>query len=329
MVKISVIIPFFNSEEYIKNTLRSVSSQSIADIEIICVDDGSTDGSAEIVHEMSAKDSRIKYIKQENAGAGVARNNGIKFAEGRYVAFMDSDDEYPENGVLELLFRKAEESDALICGGNICKENKSLFSETKHGEGFVDFRESQNIYWFTRNIYRRDFLIEQICYFPPYRVYEDPVFLLKAISAAGKYYYVTKETYRVLSSHTSSTLSQRQIKDYLCGILDIISISLKENYTEVFNAALNTLRSHFYMESLKCIHEGRADCEFFEKLISLNCFLGQVEGMRIQNEYVFFKTGNSLKYLVGKIRILTFRAIRKIFVTLPKSLFGSLEKPGG
>lgn len=325
MIAISVIIPFYNSEEYIKNTLLSVTSQSLSDIEIICVDDGSVDQSAEIIHELRVKDNRISYIKQDNAGAGSARNNGIRHARGKYIAFMDSDDEYPENDVLELLFHKAEENNALICGGDILWPKEINSKDHKSKEGFVFFNNCQKIYWFQKYIYRRAFLIEENCFFPLYRVYEDPVFLLKAMTAAEKYYYVPKPTYKIIASHTSSrTLSQQQIKDYLCGLLDVLSISIKEGYSDTFNSGLHTLRGHFYLESFKCIHEGRADIEFFEKLIALNSFLGQIEGMQIQNEYEFFKTRSALRYHLGKIRILAFRAIWKIFIKVPRSLFRSL-----
>ena len=90
--KVSVIIPVYNTEKYLRQCLDSVVNQTLRDIEIICVDDGSTDGSIEILREYEQKDSRVKMLCQKNQYAGVARNNGLNYASGEYVFFMDSDD---------------------------------------------------------------------------------------------------------------------------------------------------------------------------------------------------------------------------------------------
>ena len=80
MVKVSVIIPVYNVEPYLKQCMDSVVGQTLKDIEIICVDDGSTDGSLDILREYAAEDNRIQIIEQKNAGAGAARNNGMRHA---------------------------------------------------------------------------------------------------------------------------------------------------------------------------------------------------------------------------------------------------------
>ena len=83
MAKVSVIIPVYNVEPYLKQCMDSVVGQTLKDIEIICVDDGSTDGSLDILKEYATEDSRIQIIEQKNAGAGAARNNGMRHATGR------------------------------------------------------------------------------------------------------------------------------------------------------------------------------------------------------------------------------------------------------
>lgn len=92
MVKVSVIIPVYNVEKYLAQCLDSVCAQTLKDIEIICVNDGSTDGSAKILDEYAKKDARIRIITKKNAGLGAARNSGLDIAVGEYVAFIDSDD---------------------------------------------------------------------------------------------------------------------------------------------------------------------------------------------------------------------------------------------
>lgn len=92
MPDVSVIIPVYNSNRYLKECLDSIVNQTLSNIEIICVDDGSTDGSLDILHEYAAKDNRFVVLEQKNSGAGVARNLGMSIARGRYLSFLDSDD---------------------------------------------------------------------------------------------------------------------------------------------------------------------------------------------------------------------------------------------
>lgn len=90
--KVSVIIPVYNVENYLRQCLDSVINQTLDDIEIICVNDGSTDGSLDILREYEAKDSRVIVVTQKNINAGAARNSGLKIARGEYLSFLDSDD---------------------------------------------------------------------------------------------------------------------------------------------------------------------------------------------------------------------------------------------
>ena len=116
MIKISVIIPVYNVEKYLRECLDSLINQSFMDFEVICIDDGSTDKSYKILEEYSQKDSRIKVLKQEHNGAGAARNLGIEIAKGKYIQFLDSDD-YFEPDMLEELYNTAEEfgADMAVC----------------------------------------------------------------------------------------------------------------------------------------------------------------------------------------------------------------------
>ena len=93
-VKISVIMPVYNSGEYLKTAVESILSQSLREIELILVDDGSTDGSSERCDEFATSDERVKVIHQKNAGICAARNVALRIAKGEYLAFSDHDDEY-------------------------------------------------------------------------------------------------------------------------------------------------------------------------------------------------------------------------------------------
>lgn len=102
MCLISVIIPVYNVEKYLEQCLDSVINQNLQDIEIICVDDGSTDNSPSILEKFSSKDNRIKIFSKENGGQASARNLGIKKAKGKYIAFVDSDDFIKEDMFVKL-----------------------------------------------------------------------------------------------------------------------------------------------------------------------------------------------------------------------------------
>ena len=92
MVKISVVIPVYNVENYLEECLDSIVNQTMKDIEIICVNDGSTDGSLNILNDYAARDERFTVVSQENGGHAVATNRGMSMATGKYLYLMDSDD---------------------------------------------------------------------------------------------------------------------------------------------------------------------------------------------------------------------------------------------
>lgn len=101
MCKVSVIIPVYNTAPYLYEAINSVLNQTLNDIEIICVDDGSTDNSLEILKEFAEKDDRIFVIHQENQGLSMTRNNAMKYTHGKYIYFFDSDDVLVEDALLQ------------------------------------------------------------------------------------------------------------------------------------------------------------------------------------------------------------------------------------
>lgn len=117
MAKISVIIPVYNSEKFLKKCLDSIINQTLNDIEIICIDDGSTDKSLRILNNFADKDNRITIINQKNSGPSAARNKGIEIAKGEYIGFVDSDD-WIDLDFYEKLYNSAKKYDAdvAVCG---------------------------------------------------------------------------------------------------------------------------------------------------------------------------------------------------------------------
>lgn len=112
--KISIVLPVYNTGEYLNKGIESLLKQTLKDIEIICVNDGSTDNSLQILLDYQNKDNRIVVVSQKNCGAGVARNSGLKIAKGKYVIFLDPDDFFELN-MLEKLYLRMELTNAEVC----------------------------------------------------------------------------------------------------------------------------------------------------------------------------------------------------------------------
>ena len=177
LYKISVIIPIFNEENFLKICLNSVINQTFKNIEIICIDDGSTDKSLIILKEYLKIDKRIKIISQNNLGSGVARNNGINLSKGKYLIFIDSDDLFPNNYILELLYNKINKNKVYICGGSL-REFESINGTMKiheqkenfifHNEGIINYLDYQYDLGYYRFIYNNKFIKKNKIYFPEY-----------------------------------------------------------------------------------------------------------------------------------------------------------------
>lgn len=180
MAEISVIIPVFNTEQYLDRCLDSVLGQDLEDLEVICVDDVSTDGSAALIQRRARKDGRLRYIRQEvNAGPGQARNRGIDAATGRYVYFLDSDD-WIEPDLLSRMLRMADETGRdVIINSSFVKEYDGI-DKKEYGTRFGFLEEAPRAYdtatvlllfppvlW--ARLYRRSYLADNNIRFPDLR----------------------------------------------------------------------------------------------------------------------------------------------------------------
>ena len=128
-MKVSIIVPVYNAEKYLEKSLNSLVSQSLPDIEIICVNDGSTDSSLEILERFANIDERIVVVTQPNQGQSVARNVGLRLAKGEYVGFLDADD-WVEPDAFEKLYTKANGSDISICSIKVCADGSEKLDDT-------------------------------------------------------------------------------------------------------------------------------------------------------------------------------------------------------
>lgn len=205
MCKVSVIIPVYNKAQYLDNCLNSIESQSLREIEIICIDDGSTDESRDILERHARNDERIIVIAQQNQGASSARNRGIERARGRYIAFMDADDFYPDCDVLADLYHAATTHHSPVCGGSLYElsadgiqtnpKQKAKRAYLFEENGFVEFSDYQFDYGFTRFIFEKQLIQSRGIRFGSLSVYEDPLFLVEIMTVVKRFYALKRPSY--------------------------------------------------------------------------------------------------------------------------------------
>lgn len=199
-IKVSVIIPVYNAEKYLDNSLGQIINQSLKEIEIICVDDGSTDGSLEMLNQFASRDSRIRVIPQENTNAGAARNRGLAVARGEYLSFLDADDMFELN-MLERAYCNAQKNGAEIviyrsdsyneltgvyeaARWTVHEEllpNKDVFSNQEVKDLFNAFAG-----WAWDKLYKREFVLENGLRFQEQKWINDRFFVTCALAKARR-----------------------------------------------------------------------------------------------------------------------------------------------
>ncbi len=204
--KVSIIIPIYNTKQYLKDCMKSVMEQTLRDIEVICVNDGSTDGSAVIVEEIAQQDQRVKVISRENGGLAAARNTGLKHATGEYCYFLDSDDMI-EPAAMEKLYWQAnlDDLDILFFGGSCFYQEqtqavlqafmkeKLIWERTRNTdvikgeELFSDFQLNRIfVSSVSLQFIRRQFLLNEHMEFAEGFIHEDLIFTFEAALKAQR-----------------------------------------------------------------------------------------------------------------------------------------------
>lgn len=224
-VKVSIIIPVYNVEKYLRQCLDSVVDQTLEQIEIICVNDGSTDGSQQILEEYALKDVRIKIINQENSGPGMARKTGLNNVNGNFIAFVDSDD-WVKLDAYEKLYKNALSNNSDIVISNLCiyDEHKNEYTNNKFDiADFFDENTDFNNFIFdytdikplllngftecTNKLYRTEFLRKyDDFYFPKHiSLGEDVPLNIQVLLRARRISYCQKIFYIYRISNLDST----------------------------------------------------------------------------------------------------------------------------
>lgn len=253
--KISVVIPVYNAAPFLRECLDSALGQSLSDLELVCVNDGSTDESADLLHQYQARDGRVRVTSQLHSGAGLARNRGIALAVGDFVAFLDADDLYPSADVLLRMYDAAMANDVAVCGGALVtlRDGVMTTAAIKAGpyrlEPFKDtlvrYAEYQVDYGFTLFIYRRSLFREHGIRFPPYSRFQDPPFFVRALILADTFFAMSMPTYCYRRGHTTVAWTGAQTEDVLRGLTDNLRQSRDAGLARLHRLTAWRLRSEY------------------------------------------------------------------------------------
>lgn len=283
MEKISVIIPVYNTEKFLKQCLGSVVNQTYKNLEILIVDDGSPDKSDAVYKQFALQDNRIKIIKQKNAGISAARNTGLKFASGQWVHFIDSDD-YLDIDYYEKMMNAVYDVNPDIIAGGVISQNSELYNIqykttcvlfTKTEKFLVTKALKNCTVW--RYVFKRDFLQKNNLKFTVGKIFEDILFIPNAILMANcvvtvpnaNYHYVFNKDSLLNKKYTKNHQAQY---DYAESYLN--SFIKQHNLEDIINRSKNTEVTTY-------------------KLIAFKIF-----------RKILFKDTNEVKYYLLGVRIL-------------------------
>lgn len=246
-IKVSVIVPVYNAQDYLEQCIVSILAQTLQEIEVICVDDSSTDRSLEILKKYEKEDSRVRVLTQPNSGAGAARNRGLSQASGEYLSFLDADDFF-EPDMLELAYAKAKEdrADMVVFKSDQYHTDSDQFVQVawtlreKEIPPYTPFNHRQmtdNIFkvfvgWAWDKLFSREFVEKHHLTFQEQRTSNDMLFVFSAVALAKRITIVPK----VLAHQ------RRDAKDSLS--------KTRENSWHCFYDALTALRQRLTDEGL-------------------------------------------------------------------------------
>ena len=278
MVKVSVVIPVYNTEKYLRECLDSVVNQTLEDIEIICINDGSTDSSLEILKEYAKSDNRIIIISQENKGQSVARNEGIAESNGEYIYFMDSDD-FLELYALEEAYSLSRKNDLEILifklinfndGSNnqftteyyemdfLKSFNKKIFNYMDLGESSLNLAVSPPGKLFKKELISQIRFIEGL-------IFEDNLFFAEAMLKAERVSFYDKHLYnRRIRKDSTTSLNDIKFADSICIVDKLIKLAKDYDIYDEFKYGLakKKIDSAYYRYS-------QVDNEFKEQFFSI------------------------------------------------------------
>lgn len=281
---ISIISPVYNTAPYLKQCIESVIIQSVTDWELIIVDDGSSDGSQEIIKEYCNKDTRISFYQSNSGCVSIARNLGIEHSTGDWILFLDSDDyllpdclqnflnatsEYPEADVIQASFMVENMRTNRITKSFRADRRRPFAGKVRNGDSFIsDHGWFVGVAWNT--LIRASYLKENHILFPPdVAVQEDLVFIIELALHDGNFLYIDVDTFvyrwgrpNSLTSKTNGKNINRikRVTQYYSSLLNV-AIYLQKVKSEFSPLAQNLLNEHLFHNSL-AILQGNYEREY-------------------------------------------------------------------
>lgn len=263
MAIISVIIPVYNCAQYLAECVRSITGQTIQDLEVICVNDGSTDHSATVLQQLQKSDARIHIYNQENQGVSAARNSGMKKATGKYVAFVDGDD-YLRADYFETLLQTAEENHADVVVSGVLKEQEGHWLKSKlHFKAKEVFDQVYSLHNIVPlmimkddlnssccKLYLRSFLnSNQICFPLHVALGEDGIFNLHVMYKANRivFLHFFGYHYREVGGSASKDVVSH---DYFSRALEVFNLDYNTYFTFLISEEVKRLKAIRLLEKV-------------------------------------------------------------------------------
>jgi glycosyltransferase involved in cell wall biosynthesis len=296
---ISVVVPIYQVEDFLVKCIESIRNQTYKNLEIILVNDGSTDKCGEICEDYALKDNRIKVIHKENGGLSDARNAGLKVAKGDYVAFVDSDD-YIEKNSYEVLIKEAIENNLDIVAANalLIKNNvessplmkkKSFNNEVMSGTDYMCQSIQQNSFhvcaWL--NLYKRSLLIDNALYFEKGLLHEDEEWTPRVFLEAERVKYIDNKFYMYVIRDGSITNTKDKSKN---GI-DIINTcyKLEQIYKQRLNKHQKRILDGYLVNIfLGGVYMGRLERPEYKKLVRKSFVIGKANNVKSLLKAILF-----------------------------------------
>ena len=256
-IKVSVIVPVYNTEKYLIRCLESLVNQTLNEMEVLVVDDGSTDSSPLILEKYIARfPDRIRVIHKENGGQATARNMGIREARGKYIGFTDSDD-YVDNHMFEEMLKAAESEDCdmVECNYHYIQDLKKGTQEIATRGNIRQYKNQKDMFidpmtvpW--SRLVKREILQKEGLQFPEGLIYEDTAFCIKMLPYIKKEKYVDKQLYYYIlrEGSTMTANKSRKVADIFAVLEDILDFYRREGFYEEYAKELE----YFCVKILLC-----------------------------------------------------------------------------
>lgn len=329
-IKISIIIPVYNTSKYLKKCITSISNQSLREIEIICVNDGSTDDSLEILEKIAQEDKRIKIINKKNEGPSKARNEALKIAKGKYCLNIDSDD-WIEQGYLKEIYDRAEKDnlDITICDAifDFVKDKNRNYilrdlnvedGEILSGDEYITIFFKNNFYGYTWNkLIKREIYVSNNILYPENIFYREDVEVLLRLAYFSKkigklnrayYHYIQWE------NNVVNKVNEKKFYDLVNSFSNLEKFYIKHSNNNIYNK----IKRRKIFDILYLVFN-----EKFENLSGYNEIIITLSNEMKKNNFILKKNEeDSLKMVIlfDVLKIFNKVSFIKLLIKLYKSI---------